>query len=101
MNLTLRHNGQVLLCTNHVVKQNDGFFAYSGERVVKIVFTRYGLQNDDGGLLIDCMELEGGDFMNEQEKDKYGVIEGENVLTGEEKAELEAEMQAGNDDVHE
>lgn len=38
--------------------------------------------------------------MNEFEKDKYGVIEHENVLTAEEKAELEKELRDGNDAEH-
>ena len=38
--------------------------------------------------------------MNELEKDKYGVIENEDVLTDAEKDELEKELHSGNDAEH-
>ena len=38
--------------------------------------------------------------MNELEKDKYGVIENEDVLTDAEKEELEKELHSGNDAEH-
>jgi hypothetical protein len=101
MNITLKHDGQELINTDRVIRQCNGLLAYNGKSVVKIVFCHPAEQGDDVSLLIDCRALEkGGELMNEFEKDKYGVIEHENVLTAEEKAELEKELRDGNDAEH-
>lgn len=101
MNITLKHDGRELINTDQVIRQSNGLLAYNGKNVVKIVFCHPTGQGDDVGLLIDCRPLEkGGETMDEFEKDKYGVIEHENVLTAEEKAELEKELHDGNDAEH-
>lgn len=101
MNITLKHNGRELINTDRIVRQNNGLIAYNGKNVVKVTFSHSPASGENASLLIDCRPMEGGEVMNEQEMDKYGVIEGENVLTEEEKRELENELRRGNDAEHE
>lgn len=100
MNLTLKHNGHELINTDRIVKQSNSLIAYNGENVVKVTFSRLGKKGESISLLIDCRRMEGGELMNELEKDKYGVIENEDVLTDAEKEELEKELHSGNDAEH-
>ena len=58
------------------------------------------LSEDDASLIIDCRQMEGGEFMDTTEMDKYGVIEDENVLLDDEKTEIEEELSKGNDSEH-
>ena len=101
MNITLKHNGRELINTDRIVRQNNGLIAYNGKNVVKVTFCHSPTSDENASLLIDCRPMEGGEVMNEREMDKYGVIEGENVLTEDEKRELENELRSGNDAEHE
>lgn len=101
MNITLKHDGHELINTNRVIRQCNGLLAYNGRNVVKIVFDNTDAQGKNVSLLIDCRPIEkGGELMNELDKDKYGVIEHEDVLTDAEKEELEKELRSGNDAEH-
>ena len=100
MNITLKHDGRELINTDCVIKQNNGLLAYNGKNVVKVMFNRSEKIGENVSLLIDCRNLEGGEFMNEFEKYKYCVIEHEDVLTDAEKEEIEKELHNGNDAEH-
>ncbi|PWM77019.1 MAG: hypothetical protein DBY32_09345 [Phascolarctobacterium sp.] len=101
MNVTLKHNGQVLINTNRVVRCGNGLLAYGENNLVNVTFYHPSeLSEDDASLIIDCRQMEGGEFMDTTEMDKYGVIEDENVLLDDEKTEIEEELSKGNDSEH-
>lgn len=101
MNLTIKHNGQEIINTDHVIKQSNGLLAYDSTNIVRVIFNYPKNENNHNAhLLIDCKAMEGGENMDSKDMDKYGVIENENVLMDEEKEEIESELMNGNDSEH-